>query len=118
MGIGYEGSEKREFKRVRANFLVVYHVRDPHRTSIASRDKDTGAVMYDISEAGLAILTNHDISSCTTLALRFTLVNPAVSEKNRVRTIETLGEVRYSTLLEDKEDKQAIGNLVQTFSGQ
>ncbi len=126
MDSDYPTIERRRFKRLRASFLIVYRIRKPWEVLKQIGPKERVAVMYDISEGGMAILTNYDIPLATTLSLRFTLINPHIAGDNRVRTLDAIGDVPYNIHLEKNEhrlgvcftnisdgDRSAIANLVR-----
>lgn len=92
-----------------------------------TRNKLSVGLMSDLSEGGTAILTEHNIPALTSLLIKFTLINVYADTENRVRTMETVGEVRYNIPAQEKtrrlgiqftqvqeEDRSAIANLVGT----
>ena len=122
----YAVVDKRAYKRVQTNFLVVYKVREPWQVIIAVGNREIIAIMSDLGEGGMAILTNYDIPPATVILSRFTLVNSYITGNNRVRTMETIGDVVYNVPLEKgehrlgvsftqiaNEDRSAIGDLVR-----
>lgn len=127
----YNGPERRKSKRLRVDFIVVYRVRRPIRLFMVIKNKEVSALMTDLSEGGMAILTDYDIPVSTTLLIKFTLINPPATENERVRMMEITGEVRYNTYLGNnehrlgicfthisKEDRTAIVNFIKTVSDQ
>ena len=92
-----DDAEKREFKRVKVSFLVFYKPNQPLHVRMMVGDKEVHAIMYDLSEGGMAIVTNYDIPTNTALSIRFILYNQAAFNNNqRVRPMDMEGEVRYN----------------------
>ncbi|MGD9015572.1 MAG: PilZ domain-containing protein [Candidatus Omnitrophota bacterium] len=127
----YKGPERRKSPRVKVDFFVVYKVDRPTESNMWIDDKEVKARMIDLSEIGMAILTNCDIPALTILSLKFTLMNLYTDKVERVKTIEIIGEVRYNKLLAKdeyrlgisfvqiaEEDKQAIAEFKKMAMGQ
>ena len=83
--------------------------------------------MSDLSESGMAILTNFDIPISTVLQIKFTLINTNARDEKRIRSIEMSGEVRNNTITDKKihrlgikfqhindADKEAISAFVKS----
>jgi len=104
----YKGPERRKTPRVKIDFFVVYKVNRPTEANMWIDDKEVNARMIDLSEIGMAILTNCDIPALTILSLKFTLMNLYTDRAERVRTIEIIGEVRYNKLLAENEHRLGI----------
>ena len=99
----YTGEERRKFKRVKASCIVMYRVSSPLSVRIMVGEREVNAIMLDISEGGAAILTNYNIPASTLLEERFILFNDkAIGDDNRLRSIETRGEARYSFLNQER----------------
>ena len=65
--------------------------------------------MADLSEGGMAILTDYDIPILALLSIKFTLINTyAYDDNNRVHTLEMQGDVCNNVLLETKEYRIGI----------
>jgi len=122
----YKGQERRQFKRSRVNFIITYRVNRPPEVIMVVGHKEIHAIMLDLSEAGLAILTRYNLPVSAILLMKFTLINPHAFGDSRIRRMEILGEVRNNSLIQekerrigilfiqiDKEDKQAIANFVK-----
>jgi len=123
----YGGPDRRRSQRMRVDFIVVYRIRRPIRLFMVIKNKEVSALMADLSEGGMAILTSYDIPISTTLLIKFTLINPPATEYERLRMMEIAGEVRYNTYLGNnehrlgicfthisKEDRAAIVNFIKT----
>jgi c-di-GMP-binding flagellar brake protein YcgR len=124
------GIERRRFKRLRVNFTVVYQVDRPlvARMTLGWR-KEVEALMQDLSEGGMAIVTDYNIPSETILSIKFTLINLSLSSEKRIRIMRMTGQVRYNMptnrkehrlgvcFLEiDQEDRLAIADFVKIAS--
>ena len=104
----YQGPERRKTPGGKIDFFVIYKVNRPTETNMWIGDREVKSRMIDLSEIGMAILTNYDIPALTTLSMKFTLMNLYSSEGEKIRTIEITGEVRYNKLLEDDEHRLGI----------
>ena len=126
MGSAYAGSEKRKFERVTAGFFVICSVKKPFEVLVRVGNREINAVMRDLTEAGMCILSNYDISASTIILIKFILINPYAFKEERVMSIQLSGEVRHSTLVQkndyylgilfkqvDEEYKRAIANFCQ-----
>ena len=92
---GFTGSERRRFERVEVNFLVLYRVNSPIYVRMKVGDIDVDAVALNLSENGIAILTNYDIPASTIVTIRFTVINDmAVTREKRTKSLVVQGEVR------------------------
>ncbi len=104
----FTGTERRRFNRVLASFLVVYKVAEQTECTKAFKGRDLVAVMNDLSEGGLSMLTNHDIPETCGFLLEFTIINHDAREDKRVRTIEVRGGVKYKILTPKGERRLGI----------
>jgi c-di-GMP-binding flagellar brake protein YcgR len=90
----YQGQEKRTQKRLKVNCTVIYRVDESPTTRFVVSGKDIEARMVDISQNGMAMVTNFDIPVATRLSMRFALLKV---DKEIVRfsgPTEITGEVR------------------------
>ena len=109
MNNNYSGMERRKFKRVEASFTVFYTVNSPIDVRMSFGDREVDALALDISEGGMAILTDFDIPALAIIAIRFTMLDyKAVSAENRTRSIVVQGEVRYNIFMA-KEKAYRLG---------
>jgi len=105
----YTGKDRRKSKRLKVTFIVIYRVDKPLHIRLMIGDKEVHAIMQDLSEGGIAVLTNYNISVGTLLSINFILINEnAIAEKNRVRPLHMDGEVRYSIPCEKGEYRLGI----------
>lgn len=89
--------------------ILVYRVNQPWKLIMFIGDREVSALMADLSEEGMAILTDYDIPVSALLSIKFTLINAyAYDDNNRVHAVEMQGEVRNNVLLETKEYRIGI----------
>ena len=95
--------DRRFFRRVHDSFFVTYNVQTPFAVRVKLGDKECDAVVQDIGEGGMGLLTNYDIPASALLTLKFMIFNDLASEdKDRSRRFELGGEVRYKVYTQDK----------------
>lgn len=105
----YLGTERRRFRRIQVKFTVFYRVNFPLLVRMRVGDRDVNALALDISEGGMAILTDYDISSSSDITVKFTMLNDnAISAANRARSIVVQAEVCYNLLMK-KEKAHRLG---------
>jgi len=105
----YSGPDRRKFRRVKANFIVIYKINHPLEMRMMLGDNEVHAVMFNLSENGVALLTNYNIPSSTLLSMKFILINDnAISDAERIKQIKVNGEVRYSMRSERGECRLGI----------
>ena len=109
MNDGFAGSEKRASKRLKANFTLIYQVNKPPTVVMnIGYGREIEALMLDLSEGGMAILTNYDIPKATVLLIKFTLINRALEGDNRIIKMNMTGVVCYNSLSENEEHRLGI----------
>lgn len=94
----YQGCERRRFKRVRVNLVVVYREDGPLEVRIRSGKEEHASTMVDICEEGVSILTDINIPVSTVLWIRFTLADNKSKGFDFYGTAEVKGRVLYSIL--------------------
>lgn len=104
----YVGSERRSHKRLRMNCMVICRMNEPLSTRFMMRGKDIEAKMLDISQDGMAMVTNYDIPVTTVLSMRFTLLKVNKEAVTFTGPMEVTGEVRSSLALEKDEHRLGI----------
>ncbi len=125
----YSGAEKRQFRRARVSLTVVYRANEPLSVRMLTADKEIQATMVDLSEGGMAILTNYSVPESTVLAMRFTLFKVNKEEVSFYGPVSITGEVRYSTMIDkdfyrvgicfteiDERDRREIADFVKMAS--
>jgi c-di-GMP-binding flagellar brake protein YcgR len=98
MAEGHSGSERRRHKRLSVNFTVIYRVNKPLEVRMMVGDKEVNALMIDLSEGGMCLLTDYNIPTGTVLFIKFTLINLNAYGNERVKSMEITGEVRYNLI--------------------
>jgi c-di-GMP-binding flagellar brake protein YcgR len=102
-------SDKRTSKRLRASFTISYHVDKPMTVVInVGYAREIEALMLDLSEGGMAILTNYDIPVATELSIKFILINRALAGDSRIVKMQAEGRVCYNQLMENEEHRLGI----------
>lgn len=71
----YGGAERRRFKRVKVNLVVVYREDDSLDVRIKTDSEEHQAAIVDISEEGMAVLADVKIPLATMLCVRFNLAD-------------------------------------------
>ncbi len=104
----YTGIDRRSHKRLRMNCTVIYRMNEPVSTRFIMGGKDVEAKMVDISQGGMAMVTNYDIPIATELSMRFTLLKVNKEIVNLSGPVEITGEVRSSVPLEKNEHRLGI----------
>ena len=111
----YPGIERRRYKRVPVQFTVSYNVLQPQEAFLFFGNKNIDGATQDISEGGMALVTNCDIPELSLISLNFTLVQP-MKMRGEVRYNITLGPSyhRLGICFKDisKEDKSIIAQFV------
>jgi len=122
-----EGKNRRRSERIDAAFTLTYNLEKSHslRISLGLID-DIETVMINLSDLGMAIMTNYDLPKGAQLYIKFDLINMHLSGDERWRSMKINGEVvsnqfistenwrigiRFDNLTE--EDKEAIRNFVK-----
>lgn len=104
----YAGMERRANKRLRMNCTVVYRTDEPSTTRVSIGDHDVQAKMLDISETGMAMVTDTDIPISTVLSMRFTLLKVNKDVVKLSGPMEAVGEVRSSVETDEHEHRLGI----------
>jgi c-di-GMP-binding flagellar brake protein YcgR len=90
----YSGPERRKAERVDAAFTLTYSIEKPVTLRIQLGWEDNiDALMLDLSELGMAIVTKHDIPSTTELYMKFIIINFYSEGDKRIYHMEIVGEV-------------------------
>ncbi len=104
----YPEKERRAHKRAKVNFTLVYQVDRPFGFRMMIGGRRIDALMLDISEAGMSILTDYDLPVAAELSMNFTLIGAHPYDQSRSVTMEVKGEVRYNILLKKNERREGI----------
>jgi c-di-GMP-binding flagellar brake protein YcgR len=100
--------ERRLFKRLRVNLAIVFRVDKSSKMRMQIENKDIRATMIDLSQGGVSILTNHDISEGTILSMQFTLFKVDSDDVSFYGPMDIVGEVRYHHILSNDEYRLGI----------
>jgi len=90
------GIERRRHRRVKTQFSAVCNMQTPPGFRTPIEKNEIIARISDLSESGMAILTDYDIPSQSKISSRFTLINLGAKDVDRYKLIETEGEVCYN----------------------
>ena len=105
----YPGEERRRSSRASVGFIVAYRVNQPLQVNMLVGNSEVQAIMHNLSEEGMAILTDYNIPVSAVVAAKFILVNDqALNEEDRVNTIEVVGEVRYSRFIKERSYRLGV----------
>lgn len=122
----YAGSDRRRTKRVRVSLSVIYRINEPLTVRLLTANREIKATILDLSESGMAILTDYDIPEKTELLMRFTLFKVEKDDVSFYGPVEITGEVRYSArqngecrlginfIKIEEEDRKEIANFAST----
>lgn len=104
----FKGEERRQAKRLRMNCTVIYRVNEPVTARFMMAGRDIQAKMVDISQNGMAMVTDFDIPQSTVLSMRFTLLKVKPDIVNFSGPMEIVGEVRSNTPEEHNSHRLGI----------
>lgn len=90
---GYFGVEKRKYKRVRVGVTVVYRKNEVPNVHIRDDKGENDALMVDIGEGGMAIVTKISVPVETELWVRLTLAQTEGKSVGFYGNMELLGKV-------------------------
>lgn len=120
------GKERRRSERIDVAFTLTYSVEKSYtlRISLGLVD-NVEAVMVNLSESGMAIITNYDIPKGAQLYIKFNLINMRLSGDDRWRFMKMAGEAVSNINMPERnhrigirfirisdEDKAAINSFV------
>lgn len=119
--------DRRKFPRLKASISIVYQIDKHSSVHVLIEDKEVDATTLDLSQEGMAILTDLDIPILALLAIEFMIYK--IDEKNNFKfykAIKVLGHVRSNVLLENnthrigiyfskvnEEDKKEIADFIK-----
>lgn len=92
----YSGKERRKFKRMKQQHVLMYQIAASAGTRTSSGNKTFNGIMLDLSEDGMAFLTRHKVSKSALVSNKFILINDLMTQQiDRFRPIEAEGRVCY-----------------------
>ena len=102
----YTGAERRKSKRVSARFAVTFKVETPSEVAASIDKMEIDSLMLDLSEGGMAIVTNCDIPAGAILLNGFTLINTFSGYgSERTKVMDMVCEVRYTIPIGKREHR-------------
>ncbi|KPK97533.1 MAG: hypothetical protein AMJ95_08685 [Omnitrophica WOR_2 bacterium SM23_72] len=105
----YGGAERRRFTRLPVSFTVFYRVNAPAVIRIKVGDKEIIALASDISEGGMAIVTDCEIPIVSVITVKFVMLNDkAFDSSKKSQSVTVMGEVRYN-IVEKQGREYRIG---------
>jgi len=123
----YSRQNRRKSERLDTTFTLIYQVEKPLalRIELGFAD-DIDALMLNLSDLGIAIITKHDLPIGTQLGIKFNIIDLRLEGDERWRHMEITGEtvsnfslpnsgyrigIRFDRIL--GADKLAISNFVK-----
>jgi c-di-GMP-binding flagellar brake protein YcgR len=105
-----EGRNRRKSKRIDAVFTLSYSVENPHslRISLGLVD-DIDALMVNLSDSGMGIITKHDLPLGTELYIKFNIIDLRLTGDERRRHMAITGEVVSNDTLPGQGQGHRIG---------
>ncbi len=119
--------ERRRSERIDASFTLIYSVENPYslRISLGLSD-DIDAIMLNLSELGMAIITKHDLPVGTKLYIKFSIIDLRLEGEERRKHMEMAAQTVSNILMPksthrigirfdriSEENKRAINNFVK-----
>jgi len=103
MSIPFLRLERRKFKRAKVRFIVMCRVNSPLSVRIIVGHKEINAISLNLSEGGMAILTNYGIPTSSLITVEFIALNDnAFRDQDRSRSMEVQTQVRYNFLTKER----------------
>lgn len=104
----YVGKERRANKRVKMNCTVTYRANEPVTARFMMGSNDVHAKMVDISQSGMAMVTDYDIPIATVLSMRVTLLKVDKEIVTFSGPMEITGEVKSNLPVEGNGHRLGI----------
>ena len=104
----YSGIERRSNKRFRMNCTVIYRTDETLDARFSIQGHDLRAKMLDISQNGMAMVTDQDIPVATVLSMRFTLLKVNKELVKFSGSMEITGEVRSNIPVTEHQHRLGI----------
>lgn len=88
------GQNRRKSERIDVAFTLVYSVEKPYALRISlGLVEDVDALMMNLSDLGMAIITKHDLPLDTRLYIKFNIIDLRLAADERWRHMEITGSV-------------------------
>ncbi len=100
------GQNRRRSPRIDVAFTLVYSVENPYslRISLGLND-EVDAVMVNLSDLGMAIITKHDLPLGTELGIKFNIIDLRLTGDQRWRKMKITGEVASNVSLAEETNR-------------
>ena len=97
---------RRRSPRIDVAFTLVYSVENPYslRISLGLND-EVDAVMVNLSDLGMAIITKHDLPLGTELGIKFNIIDLRLTGDQRWRKMKITGEVTSNVSLAEESNR-------------
>ncbi len=104
MDFNYSNFDRRRFQRLKLNLSVNYRVDEPWYVRLKFKGQEIEATALNLSEGGLALLTDYDIPVASLLLLKFSLFKLDRSgEVSFYNPVEINGQVRTNLVCEKNQ---------------
>ncbi len=100
---------RRKFERLDTTFTLTYRIEKPLALSIElGLTADIDALMLNLSDSGMAIITRHDLPGRAQLLLKLNIIDLRLQGDERYRHMEIGGETVSNVSLPDASHKIGI----------
>jgi c-di-GMP-binding flagellar brake protein YcgR len=96
--------EHRKYKRTSAKFMLSYKVSKSLQVAIMASESKIDAIMGNISQGGLMMVTQYDLPIDSKLTLSFAVVNDAaLHDDDKIKALDIEGVVRSKRQIKHNE---------------
>jgi c-di-GMP-binding flagellar brake protein YcgR len=103
----YSGVERRKYRRVKVSLTVAFRKNEVPNVRIRDDKGENDAVMVDISEGGIAVITTVNVLVGSELLIRFTLLDTSGEMKGFYGDFKLLGKVTSNIIV--NKDSYRLG---------
>ena len=104
----YSNKERRKFKRIKKECIVMSEITTPAAKPGVSGNKEFNSIILDLCADGMAFLTHNAIPKSASVANKFVLMDDKAYDKaDLLKPVEVRGEVLYN--LKEVDGKYRIG---------
>jgi len=104
-----EDLNRRKSERIDAAFTLTFSIEKPYALSISLGLTDaTDALMVNLSDLGMAIITKHNIPIGTQLHFKFNIIDLRSTGEERMRRMDLIGEVVSNAVVKDVSHRIGI----------
>ena len=105
----HDGRNKRKSERLDVAFTAIFQVEKPINLRFQMGwDTDVDALMTNISDLGMSIISRHDLAVGTELHIKFNIVDFHLTGEERWQHMEAEGTIVYNIPLSDVNHKIGI----------